>query len=1025
MHRSLLCAFALVLAVAGSVQAYNDAIAIAVPLEGIKVDGELSDWPADLPVYLIRENTDAYGQTDLSGTLLDTSADFSPRFRVGYSAEEQLIYVALEVRDDSLTEGDGCELYLHVLQDMEVDPFQFLRNYDDEQAQILRVTTFWESFFGERRFDKSGSQSAVGRTGDVTVYEWALAPLGATPEERVELRPGLRLGFDVVALDEDLEEDTQAWVAWSPEPFKVDDVQLLGNLELTADAIQPALVHGVVRGADGMPVDGVKVRVESEDGTWGDAVPTGADGHYTAWMLPGSYQLSIEEGAGADTVGIAVEAGTRQTVDLSVLHFDAENRPIIVAPPSGEDQEVSLLQGARYRIGDDPAWSAVDFDDGDWSKVYSEWGDELDAGEEARVVWFRYALIVDSAWRRTPLVLYRHSEVDSVDFFLNGEELPTFRMGERDNRAVLVFDREGTNLLAVRYSYSREGEVGGGVWPYGLILQPAASHLASLIKEIRLESTGLSLFIGVPLVFTMLHLLLFSFYPRRREHLFYGLFTAGIATMALLIAGRGLLDQWLEVWMYALIIFGLFFLMGWAALRFLYALFYDGLPKVFWVFTGAALNLTGGVVAMSAGYLVADEVPGQDSPLLGFRLVAPLVILFTGGALWLVGRWRWRRPWPRVLWWSWGLFLLPAYGLAIHPELEMLQPLMALFLGLGILVEAVRVLLMALRRRKFGAVTVSAGVLIFLASLGGLVVQAMRETPDFPLAIFATGVFGLLATMSVHLARSVGRTSRDLEEQLVQVETLSERNLEQERALRARMEQELEEARRLQLSMLPQEKPAMPHLEIAWHMATATEVGGDYYDYSLAEDDTLTMALGDATGHGIQAGTLVTAAKSLFQTLAPNPDIVETFGVMTRSLWSMNLKRMGMAMTILKISGSRLQVSSAGIPPVILYRAASGTVEEVVQEGVPLGLLAASEYRQQEFGLEPEDTLLLMSDGFPERLNEQDEELGYPRALEHFAEVAARPSEEIVQHLVRSGEAWAEGRLQEDDVTFVVLKVKS
>ena len=58
---------------------------------------------------------------------------------------------------------------------------------------------------------------------------------------------------------------------------------------------------------------------------------------------------------------------------------------------------------------------------------------------------------------------------------------------------------------------------------------------------------------------------------------------------------------------------------------------------------------------------------------------------------------------------------------------------------------------------------------------------------------------------------------------------------------------ELEEARQLQLSMLPAKVPVHPDFEIAWHMETATEVGGDYYDYALADDGRLTLTLGDAT----------------------------------------------------------------------------------------------------------------------------------------------------------------------------------
>ena len=245
-----------------------------------------------------------------------------------------------------------------------------------------------------------------------------------------------------------------------------------------------------------------------------------------------------------------------------------------------------------------------------------------------------------------------------------------------------------------------------------------------------------------------------------------------------------------------------------------------------------------------------------------------------------------------------------------------------------------------------------------------------------------------------------------------------------ERDLLHRMEQELEEARQLQLSMLPQNIPQIPHLDIAWDMETATEVGGDYYDYSLSDDGTLTLILGDATGHGMQAGTVVTATKSLFQTLSHQPSIVETFTTMSRSLKGMNLQRIGMAMNMVKIKGRTMRVSSAGIPPILLYRATTGQVEEVLIEGMPLGYSTLAQYEEQEFNLAVGDTILLMSDGLPERLNNKEEELGYPRTEELFREVAERSPEEVCQHLAQSGEEWAAGRPQDDDITFVVLKVK-
>ena len=104
-----------------------------------------------------------------------------------------------------------------------------------------------------------------------------------------------------------------------------------------------------------------------------------------------------------------------------------------------------------------------------------------------------------------------------------------------------------------------------------------------------------------------------------------------------------------------------------------------------------------------------------------------------------------------------------------------------------------------------------------------------------------------------------------------------------------RKTKELDEARKLQLSMLPKELPNLPHLDIAVYMKTATEVGGDYYDFHIGIDGVLTVVIGDATGHGLNAGTMVTSTKSLFNALAPNPNIIETFHEMTRCLKLMHL----------------------------------------------------------------------------------------------------------------------------------------
>jgi serine phosphatase RsbU (regulator of sigma subunit) len=239
-----------------------------------------------------------------------------------------------------------------------------------------------------------------------------------------------------------------------------------------------------------------------------------------------------------------------------------------------------------------------------------------------------------------------------------------------------------------------------------------------------------------------------------------------------------------------------------------------------------------------------------------------------------------------------------------------------------------------------------------------------------------------------------------------------------------RKSKELEEARQLQLSMLPKVLPQVPHLDIAVYMKTATEVGGDYYDFHLSIDGTLTVVLGDATGHGMKAGTMVTTTKSLFNVLAPNPNIVETFHEMTRCLKLMHLEKLSMCMTMLKIIGSKLQMSAAGMPPVFIYKQESQTTEEHVLKGMPLGTMVNFPYTIKESKLNSGDTILIMSDGFPELQNEKDEVYGYKRVRNSFEEIAEKEPEEIIHHLKDVGSKWVNSNEPDDDLTFVVIKVK-
>ncbi len=203
--------------------------------------------------------------------------------------------------------------------------------------------------------------------------------------------------------------------------------------------------------------------------------------------------------------------------------------------------------------------------------------------------------------------------------------------------------------------------------------------------------------------------------------------------------------------------------------------------------------------------------------------------------------------------------------------------------------------------------------------------------------------------------------------------------------------------------MLPKKLPVIPNLEIAAYMKPATEVGGDYYDFHTSADGTLTVAVGDATGHGLKAGTVVTATKALFNNLADAPDIPNTFGQISKSLKAMNLRGLFMAMTMLKIKDNQFSISAAGMPSTLVYRAATNKVEEISLRALPLGSIAKFKYQQQQFALSANDLIVLMSDGFPEMFNEAGEMLGAEEAKRILFDGANSTPEEIIKVRIRPG----------------------
>jgi len=239
-----------------------------------------------------------------------------------------------------------------------------------------------------------------------------------------------------------------------------------------------------------------------------------------------------------------------------------------------------------------------------------------------------------------------------------------------------------------------------------------------------------------------------------------------------------------------------------------------------------------------------------------------------------------------------------------------------------------------------------------------------------------------------------------------------------------RKTKELEQARRLQLSMLPEKIPYLPNLDIAVHMKTATEVGGDYYDFYKSDENVLNIVVGDATGHGLDAGMMVSISKGLFQNLVTQHNLSDAVSKFNHSLISMKLSPMLMSLFFLRIYENQLQVTGAGMPPLLAYQSKVNRLIEVESSGPPLGAFSNLNYEINNYELSTGDIIVLMSDGFAERMNENKEIFGWDKGKELLAGMNGLSADQIVKEFVKTSDQWGGERPQDDDITFVAIKVK-
>lgn len=648
---------------------------------------------------------------------------------------------------------------------------------------------------------------------------------------------------------------------------------------------------------------------------------------------------------------------------------------------------VELFEGWKYKIGDDSSWADPDYDDSEWKKINPVLNKEdFEKLDWTGNIWFRNEIQVDSSLWNTVFGLNFYC-TGAAELYLNGRLLYKYGVvgNSKETEEIfldrnprhLLFDKKEIQVIAVRYSNhsaekfaSRNIQVG-----FTATLGDMEVFVYNRINNVRELSVSQMAFGAFILAFAIMHLLLFIFYPSAKGNLFYSISMFSFAVVIYTSVQGNFVNSILtsltlstinSVAVQLSLLFGLLTV---------YASSYTKMPKQYIYFIIVAMIFAIQTIFFpQTGNNVFDMVFFIYAGIITVELVRSVIRSIKNKDVW-----------------SWGWLVGVGFIVAI------------LLIGYQVLI-----ITEVITRPLFG---------IYLVYVYGLVFLAI--------------------TVSINLAKKMSDTHMDLEKQLVQVKELSQKAIEQERKVKEeelsrklleadnqRKTKELEEARKLQLSMLPKSVPDVPELEIAVYMKTASEVGGDYYDFKYDRNGTLVVAIGDATGHGMKAGTMVATIKGIFTAENSQTDVATFLNKSNSIIRDMRLGNIYMAMLVAKIEKEKVTISSAGMPPALVYRSSNNSVEEIKLQAIPLGGPADFTYPRRETLLSSGDTLLLMSDGFPELFNKQKEILDYSRAKLLFGYIGAKSASDIIKSLLSEVEIWKGDAKQEDDITFVVVKKK-
>jgi phosphoserine phosphatase RsbU/P len=253
---------------------------------------------------------------------------------------------------------------------------------------------------------------------------------------------------------------------------------------------------------------------------------------------------------------------------------------------------------------------------------------------------------------------------------------------------------------------------------------------------------------------------------------------------------------------------------------------------------------------------------------------------------------------------------------------------------------------------------------------------------------------------------------------------LIEKSIERERLLR-----EMMLAQEMQKKLLPQHIPQLSCVDIEALSTPAFEVGGDYFDFTMLDDEHFAVLVGDVSGKGVSAAFYMAEMKGIFQALSkvytePREFLINAHNALMGTMDKRSF--ISLIYAVVHLHDGLMKVARAGHCPMLLLSGGKGRY--IKPQGLGLGMgnkdIFEKTIIQDEVQLKEGDVVVLYTDGITEAYPKNGLEFGYERLLDVIQKVGGKSALEIRDAIVMSVDDHMNHESPDDDLTIVVMKWK-